>query len=229
MRDPETPPLHPEIAALAHMVRTQAHWQLPEFVGDFSRAGVDQWRRLLAWGTVLLLVPIVIVAGIYDLFTMLAMCAVLVGLWGAWRWWWLHKAWPLGSPFVQFDDAPLQWRGCVVDVAQRTLHTVGLKHNLVCNLQPGAQWSLGGLDFSCVEVHHVPNIHCVVELRHVRRGPVLVLCSIQQPCNYTAHREQLQALAEAMAQRLGIRLSGNGLLLPASGRGVGASVGKNQR
>ena len=212
MREAATP-LHPDIQAVAHMVRTQDHWQLTEFVGEFSRAGVQQLRQLRLWAVVLLLVPLYIVLGMNAAWgTMLVLSTFMLLTWAGWRWWWLHKYWPLGSPFVQFDDAPLQWRGCVVDVAQRTVHTVGLRRNQSFTLQPCAQWSLAARDFTSVQAHHVPYIRCVVELHHVRRGPVLVLCSMEQSFDYPEHRAQLDQLVEAMAQRLGIRRTGSQML-----------------
>lgn len=223
------PPLHPDIQAVVHMVRMQDHWQLPEFVGASSRAGVQQLRQLRLWAVVLLLVPLYIVLGMHAAWgTMLVASAVLVLGAAGWRWWWLQKDWPLGSPFAVFDDAPLYWRGCVVDVAQRTVHTVGLKRNQAFTVQPGSEWSLAARDFTSVQAHHVPCIRCVVELRHVRRGPVLVLCSMEQPFDYPEHRVQLEQLVDEMAQRLGIRRTGAGLLPPVA-RGKSAAVRKNQQ
>ena len=59
------PSLYPDIQAVAHMVRTQDHWQLPEFVGASSRAGVQQLRQLRLWVVGLLLVPLYIALGMH--------------------------------------------------------------------------------------------------------------------------------------------------------------------
>ena len=67
-----------------------------------------------------------------------------------------------------------------------------------------------------------------MELRHVRSGPVVVLCELVSHTPLSAADvASIDEAVDVMAQRLGIRRTGKGLLPPAS-RGASAAVRTNQ-
>lgn len=210
-----------EVAQLIHTVRTQAQWMVPENVGYQPEEGVSAGRwMLLGWGT-MMVVPATYVMVREAPWAAVAMWAVLLG--GGWavrRF--LHRAqWPLGHPMALLDTMPLQWRGCVVDVAQRTIRSQGVRNPQQWLLTPAQEWSLGVMNTTTRREHNRRlQLSCVVELRHVRRGPVAQLCWITMPHYGASAHLEVEALVDAMAQRLGIRRSGEGLLPQDSTRSL---------
>jgi len=53
-----------------------------------------------------------------------------------------------------------------------------------------------------------------IELRHRSRGPMAVLCTVRSASAARAVLQDIDALVDVMAQRLGIRRSGSRLLPP---------------
>ena len=207
--------LSEHIIHLQHKVLHEERWVLPERIGHPDDGGLGD--AVVPWFGAL--VSFVVVATVLvrlpvhkDAMAWLLL-ACFTALFWAWRHWWQTRQ-PLGGEI-------LDWRGCTVDVAQRTVTTIGHRKAQQWVLEPSAAWSIGIVPLptnSKGKRRHALN--CAIELRHVRRGPVLELCSIYCERDGMSRRLALDQLAQHMAARLGVRFSGEGLVPKERDRGL---------
>lgn len=106
----------------------------------------------------------------------------------------------LGQPY----QGQKSWKGCVVDVAAGTVQSVGQQPAWHADTQDRQAWSVG------VQVKAGRKVlFYVLELRHVRKGPVGVLCTLHTSATPAPEDlRALDALIDAMAECLGVRRSG---------------------
>ena len=173
--------------------------------------------RRWAWLSWLLLgwVPWLMVA--LELTPVLGLGGVLVlGLLGwvlctCWGW----RRWVVGSSAVAQEDMPLEWDGWRVQFAQRAVWRQGAALPwqppvpVPLMLEPADLWSVGVLPGTSRD-RSEPYIWWL-ELRHQSRGPVAHLCTVTSWTGVRAVREDIDALVDTLAQRLGIRRSGSRL------------------
>lgn len=108
--------------------------------------------------------------------------------------------------------ARLQWAvpfaGSWVDVAAQRVHTQGLEQASDVHLHPAQDWSVGVYRVITQRV-----AHHFIELRHVRRGPVLVLCELVSHTPLSAPDvASIDEAVDVMAERLGVRRTGTRLV-----------------
>ena len=210
-----SPHLPEHITELQHKVLHEVRWALPEQIGYPDDGGVGY--AIVPWFGAL--VSFVVLATLLvrlpvhkDVMAWLLL-ACFTALFWAWRHWWYTRE-PLGGEI-------LDWRGCTVDVVQRTVTTIGHRKAQQWVLEPSAAWSIGIVPLPTNRKgprrHALP---CAIELRHVRRGPVLELCRIYCERDGISRRLALDQLAQHMAARLGVRFSGEGLVPKARDRGL---------
>lgn len=178
--------------ALAYL-RTQAVWQLPQQVRLHAQRPQLTPRQ---WGWA----ASVMLAGALELW---------------WRqsalvWMGLLVAAPVGMYWhaQRHPRARLQWAvplaGCWVDVAAQRVHTQGLAHAQDVHLHPAQDWSVGVYRVITQRVAQY-----FIEVRHVRRGPVLVLCELVSHTPLSAQDvASIDEAVDVMAERLGVRRSG---------------------
>ena len=137
-----------------------------------------------------------------------ALALAIAGL--AWHWGWRQPA--------QAHGLPLEWNGWNIDVAQRTIARVGVPQGEgtqdldVVHLEPADAWSVGVLMGDSQTSKYIAAWR--IELRHRSRGPMAVLCTVRSASAARAVLQDIDALVDVMAQRLGIRRSGSRLLPP---------------
>ena len=182
---------------LLQAVHTQPQWQLPEFV-DLGRPAWGDAMRVLAWGMgAVIMLSFLASAGTVEV---LVASAMVLAAWLGLRRWRARPGTPLG-------EGPLDGgRGCVVEVAQRRIRSTGLEPSVQWQLEPAAEWSLGRVAF---EDRPRQLNGWRIELRHARKGPVAVLCTVLHMGRVESDLLALDALVDAMAQRLEIRQSGD--------------------
>lgn len=186
------------LAPLQHMVDNQDIWQLPEYV----QLTPPDWMVLphvLAAGVGgVLLWSFIESAGALECAMALAVLLLIAVVVMRLR---RRRSLPLGAGSLRAD----QGRGCGVDVAQRLVHTQGVEPPQRWALDAPQAWSVGVLAFT-----DRPRMRYGwrIELRHLRKGPVLSLCTVMHAGHAVHDMQALDALAQSMAARLGIRVSG---------------------
>lgn len=196
-----TPSLREALASLQQMVECDTRWQLPEYVQLTPPAWMALPRLLVPALAVLLWLAFAGSAGTMELAVLTAVlgvgCVAHVRL-GR------RRSLPLGEGSLRAD----QGRGCCVEVLQRVVSTQGVEPALQCTLEHAQDWSVG-----CVAFTDRPRRRYGwrVELRHVRRGPVLRLCTVLHEGHAVQQLDALDTLVNHMAARLGIRRSGAAL------------------
>lgn len=192
------PTLQQALAPLHTMVQTQAHWQLPEYVQ--ITPPVWGWGiRLLAMAIgALLLLEFASSASrteIAVLWLVLGGVALVLSRFAQ------RRSLPLGQGSLHPDAV----RGCVVDVAGRSIRTEGVEPAQQWLLDAPQEWSIGCHAFrDRVRMHEGWHI----QLRHVRKGTVLQLCTVVHAGHDVGPTDAVYALADLMAQRLGVRRVG---------------------
>jgi len=191
-----TVPARQALEPLLQAVRTQPQWRLPEFV-ELGRPAWGDAMRGLAWGTgAVIMLSFLASAGPAEA---LAASAIVLAAWLGLRRWRGRRSAPLG------EGRPDGGRGCVVEVAQRRIRSTGLEPSVQWLLEPAAEWSLGRVAFE----DRPRQWHgWRIELRHARKGPVAVLCTVLHMSRAEPDLLALDALVDEMAQRLEIRQSG---------------------
>lgn len=121
-------------------------------------------------------------------------------------------------------DLPLECNGWRIDVPQRTLARIGAPYEAstqgidTLRLEPADAWSVGVMMGDHQTSKYV--YAWCIELRHRSRGPVSVLCSVRSSSGAKQVMQDIDALVDALALRLGIRRTGSRLLaLPRKARG----------
>ncbi|WP_284337400.1 hypothetical protein [Comamonas sp. NoAH] len=105
------------------------------------------------------------------------------------------------------------WKGCVVDLPAQSIQALGAQSAWDADVREAQAWSLG--------VHAIGGrreLFYQIELRHVRKGPVGILCTLH--CSFRPQRVDLlaiDALVDTMAECLGVRRSGS-RMAPLSAR-----------
>ncbi|MGE8319496.1 MAG: hypothetical protein ACN6O3_12180 [Comamonas sp.] len=185
------------LAPLLQAVSTQPQWALPEFV-DLGRPAWGDAMRGLAWA-----MAVVIALSFWQAASgreALAALAVVALAWLGLHRWRRRRSAPLGEGLVDGG------RGCVADVAQRRIRSTGMEPSVQWLLEPAAEWSLGRVAF---QDRPRQRHGWRVELRHARKGPVAVLCTVLHMGRAEADLLALDALVDEMAQRLDLRQSGD--------------------
>ncbi|WP_284337399.1 hypothetical protein [Comamonas sp. NoAH] len=190
-----SPSVREALAPLQQRVELEDVWQLPEYV----QLSPPDW----------MLLPRVLVAGIACVLlwsfaegasstelaialTVLALTTVVVMRMRR------RRSLPLGEGSLRAH----QGRGCCVDVAQRCVRTQGVEPPQQWVLDAPQEWSVGVIAFTDrPRMRHGWRI----ELRHVRKGPVVRLCTVLHVGHAVLQPEAVQALADTMVERLGIR------------------------
>lgn len=159
---------------------------------------------------------------------------VLIGLgtlMAFWLAWWLAVALALAAAMAawhrgwknpaQDHDLPLEWNGWRIDMPQRSLARIGVLPDEAAQamdslrLEPADAWSVGVVmgDYQTSQYVYAWRI----ELRHRSRGPVAMLCAVRSTSGAKAVMQDIDALVDALTQRLGIRRTGSRLLRLARG------------
>ena len=186
------------LAPLQHMVVSQAVWHLPEYV-HLTPPGWMVVPRLLVVGMAgLLLWAFAGRASALEL--VLAFAALVLGallVLGLRR----RRSLPLGEGSLRAD----QGRGCCIDLSQRCVSTQGVEPAQQWVLDAPQAWSVGVVGFS-----DRPRMRYGwrIELRHMRKGPVVNVCTVLHTGHAVDEQQALDVLAQTMAIRLGIRQSG---------------------
>ena len=204
-----TKPLHPPLHALLQQAQTDAEIWLPARLHSGRQGwiwcGIQRLEDVKLCLYVLLALSFVMsLAQAWWLFMALIVATAFL----AQRWAWKDPA--------NNSDLPLEWNGWHIDVAQRTLARMGVLADEAAQqigtlqLEPADAWSVGVLmgdpgDHQAIYAWHI-------ELRHRSRGPVAVLCVVHSTSAAKQVRQDIDALVDTVAQRLGIRRTGSRLL-----------------
>lgn len=135
--------------------------------------------------------------------------------------------WRLRDP-AHNEDLPLEWNGWRINVPQRLLTRVGAPLDEAAQaidtlqLEPSDAWSVGLLPGDVQE--HRAVYAWRLELRHRSRGPVATLCVLGTASGSRVVLQDVDALVDTLAQRLGIRRSGSRLLALPRARGAAAKA-----
>lgn len=190
-----SPSLRDALAPLQQQVETEDVWHLPEYVQLDPPSWVSLPRLLAVGIGALLALEFASGASALELAIALAL-VVPTTAWVVRRG--RRRSLPLGEGSLRAD----QGRGCRVDVAQRTVSTQGMEPAPQWVLDVPQEWSVGVVAFT-----DRPRMRYGwrIELRHLRKGPVMSLCSVLHLGHTVAQPEAVDALAQAMAARLGAR------------------------
>ena len=182
------------------MVQTQTRWQLPEYVQITPPAHISVIRILAIAVGILLLMEFTRSATLLEV---TALLAVLGGVALVLYRFAQRRSLSLGQGSLRADSG----RGCVVDVAERRIHTEGVEPAQQWLLDAPQEWSIGCNAFrDRVRMHEGWRI----QLRHARKGTVLQLCTVVHAGHDVGPSDAVYALADEMAQRLGVRRVGAG-------------------
>lgn len=193
--------LHDALAPLQRMVESEAVWDLPEYIHLTPPAWLVVPQVVAAAIAGLILLAWVQSTSGADMWLPPALIAVIWAVRHARS---RRLSWPLGEGGLKSD----QGRGCRVDLRARQVKTLGCEPEHQWQLNPALEWSLGCIAFAD------KSRRCYgwrIELRHVRKGPVMVLCTVLHEGHAVQDQEALHALVQQMAARLGIRRSGIGI------------------
>lgn len=189
------PSLTAALAPLQQQVEREDVWQLPEYVQLTPPAWISLPRILAVGIAVLLALEFARVAGALELAIALGAVVLVTGVvlrWGR------RRSLPLGAGSLRAEPG----RGCRIDVVQRQVSTQGVQPPRQWVLDVPQEWSVGVVAFT-----DRPRMRYGwrIELRHLRKGPVVSLCSVLHLGHTVAQPEAVDALAQAMAARLGAR------------------------
>ena len=213
---------HPPLRALLeHMQHADEVW-LPSVLPS----GRHSWMYRAAQSLETVHVGLYVVIGLSSFLAVAAawwaaalLAAVAMGVVGYKRW----------SDPAQDHGLPLEWNGWRIDMPGRTLARVGAVQeegaqsiDTLC-LAPTDMWSLGVV---MGDTHTSKYMYAWrMELRHRSRGPVAVLCVVRSTSAAPVVVQDMDALVDAMAERLGMRRTGS-RLAPKPRQGVaGAPYG----
>ena len=202
---------HPPLRDLLQQAQTEAEIWLPALLksgrSSWIWRGVQHIEDVQLW-----------------LYVLMGLSAVMA----FWQAWWLSVAlavvtvlvvrrWYLKDP-AQDHGLPLEWNGWRIDISQRSLSRIGAPQveatqqiDTLC-LEPVDAWSLGIL-MGAPQERQAIYAWCI-ELRHRSRGPVATLCVLHSASAAHVVLQDIDALVDTLAQRLGIRRSGSRLLPP---------------
>ena len=185
-------------------LRQQTQWHLPKELEMLPPASeLSLWKlRLLLLPPGVLAFYLMAVHGMLLIFLLYlaGVLAYAVALWLKGQKQAAITRLDMGQPY----QGQKSWKGCVVDVAAGAVQSLGQQPEWQADIRDGQSWSVG--------VHVVGGRHIVcylLELRHVRKGPVGVLCNLHTSA--TPAPEDLRAidvLIDAIAECLGVRRSG---------------------
>ena len=192
----------------AQTLRQQTQWHLPKELEMLPPAS-----ELSIWKLQLLLLPpgvlafyLMAVHGMLLIF-LLYLAGVLAYVVAQWLKGQKQAAitrLDMGQPY----QGQQSWEGCVVDVAAGAVQSLGQQPAWQADIRDGQSWSVG--------VHVVGGRHMVcylLELRHVRKGPVGVLCTLHTSATPAPDDlRAMDALVDTMVQCLHMRRSGARLI-----------------
>lgn len=189
------PSVHEALALLQQEVASADVWQLPEYVQLTPPGWMALPRVLVAGLAGVLLWSFAEGASVPELAIALTALALITVVVMRMR---RRRSLPLGDGSLRAD----QGRGCHVDVAQRCVRTLGVEPPQQWLLDAPQAWSMGVVAFT-----DRPRMRYGwrIELRHVRKGPVVRLCTVLHVGHGVRQSEAVQALADTMAERLSIR------------------------
>lgn len=188
----------------ADTLRQQPVWHLPQEVKLLPRASAMRPWQVELLGVVLgvLSVAAWTVYGVWQGFALFA-AGMLVYSVVQWRQG-LQRTAIYHLDMGRGHEGHAQWKGCVVNLPERTVQSVGHQRAWHAALEDAPAWSLG----LRVVGGRRENWY-VLELRHVRQGPVGALCTLRNALDLGhSDLEAIDAWVDAMAQCLGIRRSG---------------------
>lgn len=192
--------LNEALAPLQRMVESEAVWDLPEYVHVKPPAWMVIPQVLLVAVAGLILLAWTQTSNGLGLLLVIAAVATVLAIAHVLS---RRRSLPLGEGSLKSD----QGRGCMVDVVKRQVLTLGCEPEQQWQLAPAQEWSLGCLAF---EDKPRRRYGWRIELRHVRRGPVLMLCTVLYQGHLVKDQQALDDLVNGMAARLSIRRSGIG-------------------
>lgn len=198
-------PLHAHVLLQwAQTLRQQTQWHLPKELEMLPPAS-----ELSIWKLQLLLLPpgvlafyLMAVHGMLLIFLLYlaGVLAYAVALWLKGKKQAAITRLNMGQPY----QGQKSWKGSVVDVAAGAVQSLGQQPAWQANIRDGQSWSVG--------VHVVGGRHIVcylLELRHARKGPVGVLCTLHTSATPAPDDlRAMDALIDTIAECLSLRRSG---------------------
>lgn len=201
---------HPSLHAVLQQVRGDGEIWLPYLIqsgrSSWLWRGIQYVDALGVWVQLLVVLCMVMsLVHAWWLLVALGIATVVLMRRRAWR-----------NP-AHDHGLPLEWNGWRIHVPQRTLVRTGhvpdeaAQHIDALHLEPADAWSVGVLMGDARPNPQTPYAWHL-ELRHRSRGPVAVLCVVHSHAGARAVLQNVDALADALALRLGIRRSGSRLV-----------------